>query len=127
MTNRQTPPGRMSKLDVVVRKPIGPHHCARCLGSVHTEKTSSRGASNSRKPIIERGSVSRSMLFLATTFSALGLRRFGLELFQIGIEPIKALLEEAAIVLQPFVNILERTRIDAARPPLRIARAADQA
>src|SRR5262249_59280230 len=60
MTKRQTPPGRKSKLKVVVVKPNGPHHCARCFGSVQVEKTSARGAANSRVPTIARGSCSRS-------------------------------------------------------------------
>src|SRR5580658_5765537 len=97
MTKRQMPPGRMSKLDVVVVKPSGPHHCARCFGSVHAEKTSSRGASNSRMPTIERGSLSRSRLFLAAMFLAFRLRSFGLELFQVGVEAIEALFEKPAI------------------------------
>src|SRR5579863_8072936 len=106
MTSRQTPPGRISKLCVVIVKPFGPHHCARCLGSVHTEKTRSRGASNSRMPMIERGSVSSSRLFFAATFSVLGLRSFRLELLQVGVEAIEAFFEEAAIILEPIVDVL---------------------
>src|ERR1700722_8821968 len=106
MTKRQTPPGRKSKLDVVVVKPLGPHHCARCFGSVHAEKTSSRGASNSRTPMIERASVSRSTLFFAAMlvllFTAFGIH--GLELFQIDVEAVETLVEEAAVVFQPFVD-----------------------
>src|SRR6516162_5927505 len=60
MTNRQTSPGRKSKLKVVVVKPNGPHHCARCFGSVQAEKTGARGAANSRVPTIARGPCSRS-------------------------------------------------------------------
>src|SRR5580700_7882284 len=99
MTKRQTPPGRNSKRDVVVVKPFGPHHCARCFGSVHAANTSSRGASNSRMPMIARGSLCRSRLLFTAMFFTLGLRqlgfrRFGLQYFQIGVEPIKTLLEE---------------------------------
>src|ERR1700732_1551200 len=110
MTNRQMPPGRMSKRDVVVVKPFGPHHCARCSGLVHTEKTNSRGASNSRMPMIERGSVSKSRLFLAAMFLVPGVRRLGLQLFQVDVEAIEAFVEEAAVMLQPIVNVLERAR-----------------
>src|SRR5215472_18029701 len=67
MTNRQTPPGRKSKACVVVRNPFGPHHCTRCFGSVHTEKTSARGAASTRVPTIESGSRSRSILSLVAT------------------------------------------------------------
>src|ERR1700741_2657646 len=69
MTKRQTPPGRKSKLNVVVVKPNRPHHCARCFGSVQAEKTHARGASNSRVPIIDRGSRSRSTRLVAEIFS----------------------------------------------------------
>src|SRR5580692_7808653 len=110
MTKRQTPPGRNSKRDVVVVKPFGPHHCARCFASVHSENTNSRGASNSRMPTIERGSWSRSrLLFTAMSFT-LGFRRFGLQHFQIGAEAIETLLEEPAIIFEPIVDVLERLR-----------------
>src|SRR5579862_3179825 len=141
MTKRQTPPGRISKLCVVVVKPYGPHHCAKCLGSVHSEKTRSRGAANSRTPMIDRGSRSRSMLLPAAMptlllavfdFRGLRVRRLGFCLLglqrpQIEVEPIEALVVEAAIVVEPVVNILERARLDPAGPRLRLARAGDQA
>src|SRR5580698_10625489 len=131
MTNRQTPPGLKSKLDVVVVKPFGPHHCERCLGSVHAANTSSRGASNSRTPMIDRGSVSRSSLLVAAMFPVLllafRLRFAGLQFLQIGIEAIEALLEKAAIVLKPIVDFFQGTWLDPARPPLRLARTGDQA
>src|SRR5208282_5237743 len=114
MTKRQTPPERNSKREVVVEKPFGPHHCARCFGSVQTENTSSRGASNSRMPTIERGSRSRSRLLFTAMFLALGFRRFGLQNFQIDVEAIEALFEEPAIVFEPVVDVLERLRLDAA-------------
>src|SRR5580704_16753179 len=127
MTKRQTPPGRNSKRDVVVVKPFGPHHCARCFASVHTENTRSRGASNSRMPMIERGSLCRSrLLFTAMSFN-LGFRRFGLQHFQIGVEAIETLLEEPAIAFEPIVDVFERLRLDAAGAELRFAAARDQA
>src|SRR5271163_2433847 len=124
MTKRQTPPGRMSKLDVVVVKPFGPHHCARCFGSVHTEKTRSRGASNSRTAMIERESASSSMLFPAVIVFILG--GFGLQRFQIVVEAIEALVEKAPVVVEPIVDVLERPRLDPARPPLRATAARNQ-
>src|SRR5579864_6251664 len=127
MTKRQTPPGRNAKLDVVVVKPFGPHHCARCFGSVQTENTSSRGAANSRMPMIERGSLCRSRLFVAAMFLALCFRRFGLQHFQIGFETVKTLLEETAIVFEPIVDVFERLRLDAAGAKLRFPAARDQA
>src|SRR5208282_3297591 len=48
MTSYIFPPGRTSHSQTGLVNPFGPHHCARCFGSVHALKTSSRGASNSR-------------------------------------------------------------------------------
>src|SRR6266436_2463034 len=42
---------------MVFVKPIGPHHCATCLGSVHALNTSSRGASKTRVRTISRSAV----------------------------------------------------------------------
>src|SRR6516165_9203175 len=115
MTKRQTPPGRKSKLCAVVVKPFGPHHCARCFGSVKATNTRSRGASNSRMPMIERGSLSISRLCFAAMSTLLGtnlgLTNFragrlagllgrlpGLQRFQVAVEALEALVVKAAIV-----------------------------
>src|SRR5262245_61837876 len=121
MTKRHTPPTRMSKVLVVVVKPFGPHHCAKCLGSVQAWNTRSRGASKTRVATIAVGSRSRSMLFLADTLLLLGLQGT-----KILIEPIEALFPQAAIAFQPVVNALQRIRFDAAGAPLCLARAGDE-
>src|SRR6202161_3267500 len=126
MTKRQTPPGRMSKLDVVVVKPFGPNHCARCFGSVNSENTSSRGASNSRTVMIERASVARSTSFFVAIAVLLSPLLFGLQRLQIDVEAIQALVEKAAVKAEPLVDILQRPRLDPARPPLCRAAARDQ-
>src|SRR6516164_6826366 len=143
MTNRQTSPGRKSKLKVVVVKPNGPHHCARCFGSVQAEKTSARGAANSRVPTITRGSCSRSTppgaaissvrrvwLVIATLLNTLLVAVFGLvlrlQLLQISIQAVETLIKKATIMVEPVVDVLERARLDTARPPLRLAPARDQ-
>src|ERR1700688_779031 len=120
MTKRQTPPARKSCELVVVVKPFGPHHCARCFGSVKAENPRSRGASSTRVPTMQSGSL-RSMLFLSATFLLLGLQRL-----QIIVETIEPLLPEPAIFVEPVVRLLERGRFDLARPHLRIAGARDQ-
>ena len=48
MTIRQAPPTRASNSQIGFVKPLGPHHRAMCLGSVHALKTSPRGASKIR-------------------------------------------------------------------------------
>src|SRR5688572_13638395 len=107
MTNRHTPPSRISKALVVVVKPSGPHQCARCLGSLQARHTRSRGASNSRIVTIASGARSRSTtLFLAATFL---LRLFlGLQLAQIVLEPVQPVFPKPAIALQPVVDALQR-------------------
>src|SRR6516164_1727841 len=144
MTKRQTPPGRKSKLNVVVVKPNGPHHCARCFGSVQAEKTSARGASNSRVPMIDRGSRSRSTLLVAAIFSVVRVwlviatllntllvtvfvMPLRLQLLQIGIQAVEALVEKAPVMIEPIVDVLQCARFDTAGPPLRLAPARDQA
>src|SRR5580658_2376022 len=115
------PPWRKSKLMVVVENPTGPHHCARCLGSVHAEKTNWRGASNSRVPMIDRASLSRSRLLFTLMLYFPGLRIAGLQLFQIIVETIETAFEEAAIALEPIIQLFEGARLNPARPPLRFA------
>src|SRR5882724_223332 len=133
MTKRQTPPGLKSNALVVVRKPSGPHHCARCFGSVHTDQTSSRGASSSRVPIITFGSESRSMLFIAATFLLLLLlrsfpfQRSGLQRAEVVLQAIQPLLPKPAIFLEPIVHALQRVQLEPAGPPLRLTAARDQA
>src|SRR5437763_13827512 len=127
MTKRQTPPGRKSKACVVVVKPFGPHHCARCFGSVQTENTRWRGALNTCVPMIDRGSCSRSRLFFSATsllpFVLLVLR---LKCFEGIAQAIAALLPKLAIFLEPVIGFLERQHVDAARTHLGIARARNE-
>src|SRR6476660_1895218 len=122
ITKRHTPPGRNSKLCVVVVKPSGPHHCARCLGSVKAENTSWRGALSSRLPMIEHGSESRSMLFFSPMLLFLRLQGF-----EIILETIEARLPQAAIAFEPIVNAFQCGRFEPARAPLRRAAARYQA
>src|SRR5262245_4221676 len=110
------PPGRMSKLFVVVVKPFGPHHCAKCFGSVQASNTSARGASKTRVAMIARGSRSRSRLLLSTMFLVLSLQPL-----EVNVQPVVSLLPELPIFLEPFVDTLERLRFEPARPHLRVA------
>src|SRR5215469_11779412 len=122
MTKRQTPPGRMSKLDVVVENPLGPHHCARCFGSVQASNTSVRGASMMRVVTMDRAASAISLS--APTFLLLFF--FGLQLPDIVLEAVEPLFPDFAIPLEPGIGLLERARLDAAWPPLRILAARDE-
>src|SRR5581483_4296559 len=88
----------------------------------HFEHDGSPGCDGWDGVVCGRGSL------LARRLLRLFLRRLllGLELAQIGVEAVEALLPEPAIALEPFVDFLERQRLDAAGPPLRLAAAADQ-
>src|ERR1700704_992514 len=61
-------------------------------------------------------------LSLASTLLSLGL-----QLAQIVVQAVEALLPEAAIALEPVVDVLQRARLDAAGPPLLLAASCDQA
>src|SRR5215472_9837322 len=139
MTKRQTPPGRKSKLKVVVVKPNGPHHCAKCFGSVQAEKTSARGALNTRVPTIAPGSLSRSTVLIApglsvlcvwpiiaTLLNTLFITVLRLQLLQIGVQAVETLVEKPPVMVEPIVDVLKRARLDAAWPPLRLATPRDQ-
>src|SRR3984893_1027509 len=56
ISRRNVPPGRGSISRTVLVNPFGPQNCARCLGSVNSLKTSSRGASNVRATTMTRSS-----------------------------------------------------------------------
>src|SRR5437868_9763578 len=51
----------------------------------------------------------------------------GLQLAQIIVEAIEALLPESAIAVDPIRDFFEADRLEPARPPLRVAAARDQA
>src|SRR5919204_1775992 len=92
-------------------------------GSSIVLKRSSRGASNTRVSSISRseGSVSFSSLSLATTVLLPCL-----DLVQDLVQPLEALLPEAAVALDPLVGQAERCRVETSGPPLGLAAALDE-
>src|SRR5271169_3665936 len=119
MWMRMAPPGRASTSQTGIVKRCGPHHFAKCFGSVHALNTSSRGASNTR--VI---SISRSAKFAAALFPALLTAMFPLLLFQslkIVVQPIEALIPEAPVAIHPVGDLSERHGPKAAGPSLRLA------
>src|SRR5438445_9939975 len=92
-----------------------------CSGSVQALKTRWRGASKIR--------VIRSSCWVdsaAASLLAAILLLLRLQIAQIILEAIEALLPETAVMLEPVGGVLERPRPQAARPPLRVAPASDQ-
>src|SRR5271165_4208047 len=143
---RIAPPVRTSISQTGFANPFGPHHCATCVDSVHALKTSARGASNTR--LITRSHSEESMLplcfaspllpalifalsadmpaLLRFRFQILVSRVFSLQFLQIVSQPVKALLPESPVMFHPSGNVLQRTGLQPARPPLRLAPARNQ-
>src|SRR5258708_34974385 len=121
MTMRQAPPGRTSISQTGFVKPCGPHHCAICFGSVHAFHTRSRGASKTRVMTNSRSGGGVVGLFFSVMFLLLVL-----QLVQIIVQAFEALIPETAIVLHPVRDLLERSCLQPARSPLRLAAARDQ-
>src|ERR1700687_5275618 len=112
-----------------------------CSGLVMTSNTKCRGASNTRVIAISRSDGGVIFSVLSTLVSTLPLllcsnpgsfprrlgRLFGFHFLQIAIEPFEILVPEPAEVSQPAIDLLERSRVDAAWAPLRLPPARDQA
>src|ERR1035438_4675945 len=96
----------------------------RCRGSVQALKTSSRGASKTRVKMSSRSAVSDAALACALlTGMLLLLFEF---LAQVGVQTIKTLFPEIAVVFHPVRDIFEWTGLETAGPPLGFASARDQ-
>src|SRR5438128_1322632 len=148
-----TPPGRGSILQNGMVAPFGPHQRARCSHVVQASKTRPRGASSMRvrtsSPSADRSpappakcSPRRSSVWsrpstapncpalaamLLPALVAAMLSLLGLELAQVVVQAIEALIPETPIVLHPVGDLLQRTRVQPAGAPLRLAAAGDQA
>src|SRR5580700_10238201 len=110
MTIRKAPPGRASISQTGLVKPLGPHHFARCAGSVHILNTSSRGASMMRVRISSRSAavvvavcgigVLPRVVASAGWFVGIGWR-CRLDFLQVFVEAIQALFPGPAVMLDP--------------------------
>src|SRR5438034_2015438 len=124
MTIRSKPPGRRSISQTGAVKSFGGNHWAICFGSVHALYTSSRGALNTRVVVKVRSAGAATELLLSLT--AILPLVLSLQLLQIALQAIEALLPETPVALHPVVDVLERTRVEPAGPPLGLATARDQ-
>src|SRR5712691_1194195 len=135
MTIRSSPPGRTSISHTGLVKPIGPHHFATCCGSVHIRNTSSRGASSTRVRMSSRSVAATSLWSIGLFPSVIGWNVTGVraacfrrsDFFEVLVEAVEVRFPEIAIVLHPVGNLLQRRRLQSARPPLRSAAAGDEA
>src|SRR5438067_13661657 len=112
MVNRQVPPGRKSMPWVIVVNPRGPYQWIRCLGSVQTANTSSRGASNTRVKTSSRSVVSAARSGVVV----IGLLLLGLEVVEVLGQPVEALGPEPLVGLDPVVDRLEPVRVELVEP-----------
>src|SRR5215469_18335111 len=108
----------------MVWNPLGPHHCAACFGSVHTLKTSSRGASKTR--VRTRSGAFLFAGLLAPASGAAMVFLLFLDPSQVIVQSIEALRPEPPVALDPSCHVFERARVELAGPPLRFAPASDQ-
>src|SRR4249919_2529256 len=104
MMNSQTPPGRNANWCVVVVKPSGPHHRAKCFASVNARKTMDRGP-----PIVRVTTISRSDA-AASLRVVTGLLL--LELLDEFIEAVEALVPELLEPADPRMDRLEPSRVE---------------
>src|SRR5918992_6148009 len=122
------PPTRKSIWQKGVVKPFGPHQRIIRSGSVHALNTSSRGASKMRSMTSSCSAGSTPGLFpgvmlLLLCFLVVILLLLCLNLAQVIVQTVEALVPETPIVLQPVGDVLEGTRLEPAGTPLRLAAA----
>src|SRR6266702_1651082 len=124
-TIRHFPPGRKSISQLAVSNRRGPHQRDMCSHEVCASNTSSRGASNTRVMTNSRSPwvVTVSLLPLAGIAFLLSS---SLELLQVLVQPVVALLPEFAVPLDPLVCFLQRPRLQPGRPPLPFPAPSDQ-
>src|SRR5262245_4715098 len=126
---RHAPPARRSTSQMGIVQPSGPRsHFLRCSGLVHASNTTSRGASTTR---IARTSRSLGVSYVVTPvlpavvviIGILLLRLHGLE---IRVEAVVARVPEAAELVGPVGDLLERGGVERAGAPLRLAAPLDE-
>src|SRR5688500_4751582 len=105
-----TPPGRRSISQYGVVVPFGPHQRFKGSGSVQALKTSSRGASKTRVMTRSRPGPA------SPTFTTLVIPP--LQLLQIVIQTVEALLPKTAIVLNPVGDLPQGSSLQPAWPRL---------
>src|SRR5215831_599402 len=122
------PPGRGSSSQSTTSAPCGPNQRSKCSAFVQTSKTSERGASNTRWMTSSPAEMSLSLLLRAGIPLLLSGRfpALRLELAQVHVESIEALLPEAAVFGGPLRDLSQRGRVQLARAPLRLPGAGDE-
>src|SRR5579863_892238 len=127
MQERQAPPGRSSPSEWGTVNPWGADQRCMCLGSAQHWNTSEGGASKTRTRVRSSAPArAADLLLLAAMFLLLRGLVLRLQLLQVFVQPVQALLPMAAVLLHPVGHVLERRRLEAAGAPLGVAAAADE-
>src|SRR5712691_1181219 len=125
-TIRHAPPGRKSISQLVISYLLGPHQFDMCSHEVCASNTRSRGASKTRVMTISRSDGVVTVSWLLSLPPIVLLLSSTLELVQVLVQPVVALLPEAAVPLGPLGDLLERPRLEPGGPPLPLPAPRDQ-
>src|SRR3954454_15116531 len=112
MRSSRAPPTRTSMAATEMLAPAGPYHAAKCSGSAHNFQITPGGASNVRS--ITRSCAPLSPVMVNARLSLL------LEWLEVGVHPVEPRLPDRPVLLGPRGNLLERCRVQATRPVLRV-------
>src|SRR5688572_11367710 len=96
-----------------------------CSGLLMASQTRCRGASNRRVIVMARseGIVIAKVSLFAARLAGMFHLLAGFEGFQVAVEAVEPLLPERAVPLGERRHVLQRPRLEPARPPLRFAAA----
>src|SRR5262245_20773854 len=99
-----------------------PHHRVMSSGLDMASNTRRRGASKRRVMRISRsdGVVSSNVSLFAALLTGDMSELLRFEILQVDFQSIEPLLPRRAVALEPFRDVLQRCRPEAARAPLRL-------
>src|SRR5437899_12702224 len=116
-TIRHAPPGRKSISQLTVSYFLGPHQRDMCSHEVCASNTRSRGASKTRVMTISRSDGVVTVSWLLPLPPIALLLSSTLELVQVLVQSVVALLPEAAVPPGPLGDLLERPRLEPGGEP----------
>src|SRR3989442_1451601 len=104
-------------------------HCLISSLSVSAFQTRATGASRGRSTTSGSSFVATLLFAAISLLLALNFLRLvlALQFLEVAVQLVEALLPVAPVVLDPVGDVLERSRLEPAGPPLRLAAALDQA
>src|SRR5712691_9434646 len=125
-TIRHAPPGRKSISQLTVSYFLGPHQCDMCSHEVCASNTRSRGASKTRVMTISRSEGVVTVSWLLPLPPIARLLSSSLELLQVLVQPVVALLPEPTVPLGPLRHLFDWPRLEPCGPPLPLPASRDE-